>query len=420
MTPLRNATCTIALLFTALGCHSNSGPDSRQPDTKQAKSGSPSPSVGGGNEKSASVLPDVVKIGREEQKRVGIDVAQVLVKSMPQTLTVSGQIAMDEKHTNHIGALADGRVESVLVLPGDIVHRGQMLASIHSHTVHDTVAALTQAYAAISRQKSAVNYATQARDRYARLYDIQAASLEEKQRSEQELAQAQKNLADAEAMMIAEREHLAEILQVSPETLQPGSLYQRELVPVLAPADGVVIARNITQGQVVTTGDELIVTSNLSTVWVSAAVNEKDVPHISIGKPATITMPSSTDMVFSGKVAMIGDIVDPQTRTLPVRIVVSNPKSRLRPGMFVSATIAEPETRIAVFVPQNALQDVNGFRVVFTTQDGISFRAAPVKTGAQSADLIEITDGLKPGDSVVINGAFTVKGELLKGSVGEG
>lgn len=418
---IRRAIASSLLVFPSLflGCHANSAQAPDQQSTASAKS-APTASAQAGSGGKSGVSADVVKIGADDQTRAGIQVAAVLVKSMPQVMTVVGQVAMDEKRTNHIGALADGRVESVLVLPGDAVHRGQVLATIHSHTVHETVAALTQAYAAVDRQKSAVAYAIQARDRYAKLYSIQAASLEEKQRSEQDLAQAQKNLTDAEAMMIAEREHLAEILQVPPASLEPGTLYRKELVPVLALADGVVIARNITPGQVVTTGDELLVTSNLASVWVNAAVNERDVPRIYVGKAASVSLPSGGGASLSGKVTMIGDVVDPQTRTLPVRILVNNPGSKLRPGMFVSASITQPDTRTATFVPQDALQDVNGFRVVFTTQDGVNFRATPVKTGALSGDMVEITDGLKTGDRVVSRGAFMVKGEMLKGSVGEG
>lgn len=402
-----------ALLVAITGCHSNTGADAQKESPRQGNAPAEASDK-------ASVPADLVRIAREDQSRAGIQVAPVVVKSMPQTLNVSGQVAMDERHTNHIGALADGRVDSVFVLPGDTVRKGQTLATIHSHTVHETVAALTQAFAAVSRQQSAVNFATQARDRYAKLYGLQAASLEEKQRSEQEMAQAQKDLIDADAMMRAEREHLAEILQVSPDSLQPGTLYQRELVPVRAIADGVVISRNVTPGQVITTGDEIITTSNLSAVWVNAAVNEKDVPQMKIGSTATVTAQTSGTVSLQGTVTMLGDVVDPQTRTLPVRISVANPGTRLRPGMFVTAGIAEPATQNTIFVPQNALQDVNGFRVVFTTKDGSTFRASPVKTGLESGDLIEITDGLKPGDRIVVKGAFMVKGELLKGTVGEG
>jgi len=403
----------IHILLLFVGCHATSK-DGADIDESRASRATRQSSAGPGKD-----APDTVKILTVDQARAGIKTDRVLVKRMPRTLVVSGQVAMDEKHTSHIGALADGRVESVTVLPGDFVRHGQTIATIHSHTVHETVAALTQAYTAVARQKSAVSFANQARDRYARLYEIQAASLEEKQRSEDDLALVQKNLADAQATLIAEREHLAEILQVAPESLQLGSLYDKEVVPVRPPADGVVIGRNITVGQVVTTGNEIFVISNLSTVWVNAAVNEKDVPLLRVGRSASISLQPSVQRALSGTVTMIGDLVDPQTRTLPVRIVVANPGATLKPGMFVSAAISEPETKDAIFVPQDALQDINGFKVVFTTLDGVTFHATTVRSGVQSGNLVEILEGLSVTDRVVVNGAFMVKGEMLKGSIGE-
>lgn len=403
-----------ALVLTpTLGCHS-----SKVPPAESAKQTTMASEQTGSASK-ASVPTDAVKIPREDQARAGIQVAAVTVRSVPRVLTVSGQVVLDDKHTNHIGALADGRIENVSVLPGETVRRGQTMANLHSHTVHETVASLTQAFAAVARQKSAVSYAEQVRDRYGKLYSIQAASLEEKQKAEQDLAQAQKDLISAEATVQAEREHLAEILQVEPQWLQPNNLLQKELVPVRAVADGVVITRNITPGQVVTTGDELFTVTNLSTVWVSAAVSEKDVPLIHLGSKATVTLQASDTIQLSGTVTMIGDVVDPQTRTLPVRLQVPNPGTKLRPGMFVSASIALPDEQNAIFVSQNALQDVNGYRVVFVTPDGVSFRATPVITGVRSGELVQVTDGLKPEDRVAVSGAFMVKGELLKGSVGD-
>ena len=416
----------VALLVLCVGftgCHSESGGAKQEPkqgnDSTSSDSGGKS-TESGSKDSSGSVPADAVQIAPADQPRAGIQWAAVTVRTMPQVLTVPAQVVMDERHTQHIGALADGRIQTVSVLPGDVVHRGQTLAMLHSHTVHETVAALAQAFAAVTRQQSAVTFATQARDRYATLFSIQAASLEEKQRSEQELAQAKKDLADAEANMRAEREHLAEILQVAPESLKPDNLYDRELVPIRAVADGVVITRSITVGQVVSTGDEAFVTSNLTTVWVTAAVNEKDLPKVHLGAAASVTQPSAESGGLSGTLTMLGDVVDPQTRTLPVRIVVPNRGILLRPGMFVSAAIAQPATRTSIFVPSDALQDINGFRVVFVTADGKTFYARTVQTGAQANGMVEITDGLQPADRVVVRGAFMVKGELLKGTVGEG
>ena len=377
-----------------------------------------SSSAQGGEKKSENA--DSVKIEQADQQRAGIVVSAVEVRTMPQSLTVAGQVQMDEQHTSHIGAIADGRITAVYVLPGAAVRRGTVLAELHSHSVHETVGALVQAYAALDRQHGAVIFAQQAQDRYNHLYGIQAASLEEKQQAQQSLQQANQNLADAQASVHMEREHLSELLQVSPETLTPDHLYDKELVPIRSPIDGLVTARQVTVGQVLATGTEAFTVSSLSTVWVTGAVNEKDLSLVRNGAPVDVVTQSLSDIPFKGRVGMVGDTVDPQTRTIPVRIVVPNPGIRLRPGMFATAQIAGPATRVAVFAPEDALQDINGNQVVFVTADGVNFRAQIVKVGTRSLGRAEVVSGLKPGDHIAVRGAFMVKGELLKGTMGDG
>jgi RND family efflux transporter MFP subunit len=136
--------------------------------------------------------------------------------------------------------------------------------------------------------------------------------------------------------------------------------------------------------------------------------------------PAEVVSQGYPDRIFHGRVEMIGDQLDPQTRTVPVRIVLPNPDVLLRPGMFASARIAESQTQQALFVPEDALQDINGMRVVFSTSDGTTFRARTVNVGTRSQGKVEIIDGLNPQDRVVVKGAFMVKSEMLKGTMGEG
>ncbi len=367
-----------------------------------------------------SIPVGAVKIEPANQSKAGIRIGQVQVRTMPRQLTVAGQVVMDERHTDHIGTMADGRIERVMVLPGDNVRMGQTLALMHSHVIHETVGALVQAYAAVERQTSGVHFAEINRDRYQHLYGLQVASQEEAQRADQGLRQAQQDLTDAQANVHMEREHLSELLQVNPDTLNAGNLYNRELIPVRAVAAGTVVTRNITPGQVVNTGDDAFVVSNLSTVWVTAAVNEKDLSNVHRGAHVNVTTQGYPNTNFPATVQMLGDQLDPQTRTVPVRVAVPNPGVRLRPGMFTTAKIDEPATQNAVYVPDSALQDVNGLRVVFVTNDGSTFQVRAVKLGERSQGMVEVIEGLNPGDHIVVDGAFMVKGELLKGSVGEG
>ena len=154
------------------GSSSRSGSDSKSGASDSKSGGSDTTS----SQKEGSVPTDTVKIKAEDLSKAGIRIAAVTVRRMPQTLNVAGQVAMDEKHTSHIGVYADGRVQSVYVLPGDHVRRGQTLATLHSHMVHETAILVKQAFDAAHRQASAVAYATQVRDRYAKLYSIQSAS----------------------------------------------------------------------------------------------------------------------------------------------------------------------------------------------------------------------------------------------------
>ncbi len=426
----RSCVSVLVLLCVLAGCSKKPGeagaPGNRTSDADKDSDKSGSVSAGGTGKhpdkpaEGGAEANDIVKISPEDQKRGGIQTAYVLVQRMSRTISVAGQVVLDEQHTSHLGTVADGRITAVDVLPGAAVRRGQVLGSLHSHTVHETVGALVQAYAAVDRQRGAVVFAKQAQERYHHLYSIQAASLEESQRSDQEVLQAQKMLVDAEADVHMEREHLSELLQVSPDSLRPGNLYNRELVPIRSPIDGVVIARYISVGQVVGTGFVAFDISNLATVWVTASVNQQDLALMHQGARADVVTAGYPDQVFPGRVAMVGDTLDPQTRTVPVRVVVANPGTRLRPGMFATAHIAEPATRDAVFVPEDALQNINGMTVLFVTGDGVTFQARTVNVGTRSMGKAEIVDGLKPGDRIVVNGAFMVKSEMLKGTMGEG
>ena len=193
------------------------------------------------------------------------------------------------------------------------------------------------------------------------------------------------------------------------------------LFPFGSPIDGIVITRKISVGQVVDTGYVAFDISNLSTIWVTAAVNQQDLSLIHPGAAADVVTAGFPDQVFHGRVAMIGDTLDQETRTIPVRVVVPNPATKLRPGMFASAHIAEPETRVAVFVPEDALQNINGHARCLCHDRWHDLPGSHRECGhAGSMGQAEIVDGLKPGDRIVVTGAFMVKSEMLKGTMGDG
>ena len=410
------------------GGKSGSQAGAQSGDKSGGKSGGSSGGGAGSSSDSSNsntATQTTITVSPQEQRLGGIRIAQVEPRMVPRTLTVPGQIMMDDQRTAHISPYFEGMVINVLRLPGDFVRRGDVLAHFHSHSVHETVGALAMDYANLARQQSAVAYAQQKRDRYSHLYSIQAASLEQQQGSQQELVQSQTELANAQAAVIMEREHLADLLQVPPASVTPATLYTYENLPIKSPIAGTVITRSITPGMVLEPGQEAYTVSNLGEVWMVAAVNETDLSHLRLGERVTVRSDAWPGETFTGRVTLIGSTLDPTTRTVQVRASLANPQNKLKPLMFTTATIdetkSEADTRQALFVPESALQDVNGLQVAFVTDDGTHFTARTLKTAAPiptaNGGQVEVTSGLRPGDHVAVSGAFMLKSDLLKSTM---
>jgi cobalt-zinc-cadmium efflux system membrane fusion protein len=400
-------------LFLIVGCSGGSG-DSAKPssDSKASAGGDKSSS-------NASSAPNTVQVPLDQQPTIGIRVVQVEPTTVPRTLTVPAQVMMDEERTAHIAPYSDGRVVDIEHNVGDLVARGTVLAHLHSHSVHETVGALAQNFANLARAQAAVLYAQQKRDRYAHLYSIQAASLEQQQMSDQELVQAKTDAANAQAAVTMEREHLADLLEIPPASITPATLYTYENVPIVSPIAGTIISRTITPGMVLEPGNEAYTVSNLNEVWVVAAVSEADLSHVHMGQRLLVHSPAWPNETFAGHVTLIGSSLDPATRTVQVRASLVNPQARLKPQMFVSSTLDENATRPALFVPEDALQEVKGVQVVFITTDGTHFVPRALKTLPAVNGQVEVTAGLQAGDHVAVGGAFMLKADLLKGSLDE-
>jgi cobalt-zinc-cadmium efflux system membrane fusion protein len=324
---------------------------------------------------------------------------------------------MDDERTAHIAPYSDGRVVDILHNVGDLVHRGEVLAHLHSHSVHETVGALAMDFANLARTQDALLFAQQKSARYVHLYSIQAASLEQQQMAQQELLQAQTDVTNAQAAVHMEREHLGDLLMISPATITPATLYTYELVPIVAPISGTIITRTITPGMVLEPGNEAFTVSNLNELWVVAAINEADFSHVRLGQRLIVHSPAWPDQTFLGTVTLIGSSLDPATRTVQVRASLPNLRNQLKPQMFVSATLDEQDTRTALFVPEDAIQEVKGVQVVFVTTDGTHFAPRALKVLPPVNGQVEVTDGLHAGDHIAVEGTFMLKADLLKGSL---
>lgn len=149
------------------------------------------------------------------------------------------------------------------------------------------------------------------------------------------------------------------------------------------------------------TNAPIMTVADLSTVWVGASVQEKDLAAVFVGQTTTIALNAYAGESFSGTVRYVAQVLDPDTRTVKVRIVLDNSSGRLRPGMFARVVFSGPAHNSPVVPAAALVQD--GFNTrVFVEQSPWAFAPRVVKTGARLEGQVEITDGLKAGERIVV------------------
>ena len=395
------------LSITVAGCHK----EQQQPKADTQERGGPQPSNNVGQRNRVRIDPGV-------QEKVGMQSTMVQSRAVPVAFTAPGRIVLNEERTAHVGSYTDGRVVNLEAEIGTLVRRGEVLAKLHSHTVHETRAALASAQEEVTRQQENVDYRRRMRDRLHRLGALKFASPQELERAEAELHSAETDLQNARISQNKETIHLADLLGVPESGLrQAGDT--SELSPILAPISGVVVDRKVTLGTIVEPGQEAFVISDLGSVWMIASVNENDLHKLHIGSAARVITQSYPDQPFRGKVTFIAPEADPQTRTLQARILLNNRSRELHPGTFANAQIEAGPSTQAIFIPERSIQDVNGGSVVFVKRQDAVFEARPVRITRRLNGEAQIAEGLKPGEAIVTDGSFVVKSELLKSQIGQ-
>src|SRR5206468_1638479 len=231
-----------------------------------------------------------------------------------EAIKATGTVEFDADRLARILPPVSGQVQDLSLNTGDAVRKGDVLFVLTSREV---AAAVAEHLASHKDLELAEKTSAMTQD----LFDHEAAS-------RIALQQAQNELAKSKAK-VQQTEEVLRVLGVDPEAEQDASRLQSR-VPVRAPIGGVVIERTVTNGQFV--GPEnmpLLVLADLSSVWVQAEVFERDLGTISVGQKAGVTAAAYPDDHFNARVARIGSVIDPQTRTAKVRFVVANPDGRL-------------------------------------------------------------------------------------------
>jgi cobalt-zinc-cadmium efflux system membrane fusion protein len=203
------------------------------------------------------------------------------------------------------------------------------------------------------------------------------------------------------------------------KTLDPATT-TANLIPILAPLDGVIVTRDAVAGEMVDPAKPVFVIADTTTMWVMADLPHEDAKRLSIGQKVTFRPGDESDEPATGTLARISSALDERTRTLRVRAQVANPGLRLVAHTFGKATIAIRATEKAVAVPNEAIQWEGCCHVIFVRLTDDIFQPRKVKLGVKHNGFTEILIGLVPGEIVATTGSHIMKSELFKGNLGTG
>jgi len=336
----------------------------------------------------------------------------------PQTITgtilATGKVLAAEDRTAVIGPVNSGRIVRLYAGQGSRVKKGQRLADLESADIDqaesDYLKALADAENARRTAAAEIKLAQETYDRTKTLYEKTIVPGKNLQAAEHDLevakASAAASIASTKAALTAARRRLL-ILGMNDAAIDALSTKQDlgAVFSLKSPIDGIVVERNASLGATVGTDANLFKIIDISRVWVDANVFEKDLERVRNGQEVKLMTTAFPGTAFSGRVILISTVVDPETRTVKVRTEVPNPDGRLKPDMFANVQIVTDLNRSAISIPQAAVLDDGGKSVVFVAENG-EYKKRQVTEGIKGSDRVEIIDGLKAGDKVVIKGNY--------------
>lgn len=314
-----------------------------------------------------------------------------------ETLRVPARIEVDEQRVARIGAAVTGRVTQIHTALGQPVRRGELLATLHSTELSTAQLSYLKAQSQAELQRRAV-------DRAQQLFAADVIGAAELQKRESELSQAQAELYSSRdqlkvlGMPESAIEKLAEMRAV------------HSLSSVTATLDGVVIERKLTQGQVVQPADALFTVADLSHVWLVAEVPEQQAAMVKKGEAARAEIPALNDKQIAGRLIFVADTVNPDRRTVTVRMDVDNPDRLLKPEMLASMLIrGAPQRRL--MAPAAAVLREENKDHLFVRLDEKRFQLRAVVLGQENKGFVPVLEGLKAGEMIVTEGAFHLNNE---------
>ena len=310
-----------------------------------------------------------VQMSKTAARLANIQTMRVGKENAAKTIRLNGRVEPNERLVKTQAAHISGRVEQLLVnTTGEQVSQGQLLARVYSPELISAQRELLQAYAIRENQPA--------------LYEAAREKLR--------------------ALRISQ----SQIDQI----IQSGEV--QETLGIYADRSGIVLQKMVNVGDYLERGEALFTIADLSKVWVVFDAYESDLSFLDEGDQLKFTVASIPGKEFEGEITFIDPVVDPQTRTAEVRVETENPKNRLKPEMFATASVeAQLGDGDQLVVPKSAVMWTGERSVVYVKlpdSEQPSFSLREVELGPALGNAYVIEDGLEAGEQVVINGTFTV------------
>ena len=329
--------------------------------------------------------PGAIVVPAEKQTLAGVRTALVERKALAREIHTTAEIVADESRISHVHVKVSGFIDRVYVNSiAQLVRKGQPLFTFYSPDL----------------------VATEEEYLIAKRGDRTLASAPFK-----EIAQGAQSLLES----ARQRLRYWDISDEQIRQLDQSGKAIRTLT-IYSPVSGFVTDRKAYPQASITPDTELYTISDLSSVWALADIYENEVPYVRVGQRVTFTLSYYPGKTYSGKISFIYPTVDPQTRTVKVRVQLANPGYILKPQMFADAQVhVDYGTQIAV--PREAVVDSGAEQQVFVAQAGGVFVPRKVTLGATVDDQVVVLSGLKAGETVVTSGNFLIDSESrLKGA----
>jgi membrane fusion protein, copper/silver efflux system len=340
-----------------------------------------------GEDDNGAAPANQVRIGTEKIQKLGVRTEAAALRALGRTVRAAGRVEPDERRIHMISPKFEGYVERLYVnVTGQPVARGQPLFDVYSPEL-------------VSAQRE---------------YAIAAHGVQAMAAAGGDAQAGMQQLADSSLARLRNWDLSPEQLSALVRTGEA-----KRTITFRSPVSGIVTEKKAVQGMRFMPGEALYQVTDLSSVWVVADVFEQDIGLVRTGAKATVRIDAYPGKTFEGRITYVYPTMKAETRTVPVRVELANPGQLLKPAMFTEVEVQVGGRAPVLAVPDSAVLDSGTRRVVLVqTQEG-RFQPREVKTGARSDNYIEVLDGLKEGEQVVVAANFLIDAESnLKAAFG--